>query len=337
MIQIARTNHLTDEQKARFFELGYLVVENIFEQSDFDPIIAEINDHIDRLAEASIREGKLSQTYKEFDFEHRLAKISAEDPRIPSRLWNGIAMGSFFDLIRKPGLLDIVEQFTGPEIIASSVYRLRPKVPTHVSSAVPWHQDSGYFEPYCDKALVLTIWLPLVEATRENGCLWVQPRGHKKGVVVDHQQRQGQPYLMIDDDVLKTTGGDEPVCVPVPKYGALFLTNLIPHASFDNNTDMVRWSMDLRYQAADLPTNAKITRLPSESKPDPEHGVPIACYPPEADFLVRSKKRPNEVCKSAEEFLAIRTKYVAQPLTNRFRGKWEGLEKVKATSSPSAS
>lgn len=31
------------------------------------------------------------------------------------------------------------------------------KVPRHPFSAVPWHQDSGYFEPRCDNDLILTV------------------------------------------------------------------------------------------------------------------------------------------------------------------------------------
>ena len=63
-------------------------------------------------------------------------------------------------------------------------------------------------------------------------------------------------------------------------------------------SDIVRWSMDLRYQSARLPTNARITRLPEEAVPAPEDGVPPACYPPEADFLVRSRQRPKALGKS---------------------------------------
>jgi len=324
MIQRAK-KQLPDSDIKHFHEQGYLVVEDIFTEDDFAPVKAEITENIDRLAKESIAAGTLSRDFAEQDFEHRLARISAEDPTIPSKLWNGIAMGSFFNLIRTPRLLDIAEQFCGPELIASSVYRLRPKVPSHKQSPVPWHQDSGYFEPYCDKSLVLTVWLPLVDATVDNGCLWVKPRGHLQGNVVGHRQREGQPYLEIPQEELDKTGEAEPVPAPVPKYGALLLTNLTPHASFENKTDMVRWSMDLRYQSADLPTNADITRLPGEQVGSEGGEVPIACYPPEADFLVRSQKRPDQVCPDAETFLKLRTEHVAKPVRNRFQGYWDGL------------
>ena len=96
------------------------------------------------------------------------------------------------------------------------------------------------------------------------------------------------------------------------------MTNLMPHASFANRSDGVRWSMDLRYQSAALPTNAPITRLSGEAEADAAAGVPIACYPPEADFLVRSRLRPTEVMQTGEQFVNLRRQHVSRPLTNRW-------------------
>jgi len=311
------------EQLEHFHREGYLMVENIFSNEDLQPVIDEISEEIDVLARQLVASGELSQTYEELDFEQRLAKISQETDKVATSIWNGTLAGpAFFGLICNPNLLDVAEQVCGEELIASSVYRLRPKIPGHRMSAVPWHQDSGYFEPYCDKALVMTVWLPLVDADETNGCMWVLPRQHRGGVVL-HKQAEGKPYIEIPASHLPE--GD-PVCVPVKKGGALLMTNITPHASFENKTDKVRWSMDLRYQSASLPTNANITRLPGESVPSAEAGVPIACYPPEADFLVRSQARPNEVVTSAKEFHRIRNEHLAQPMTNRFHGQWVGLE-----------
>ena len=77
----------------------------------------------------------------------------------------------FFQLITHPKLLDLAESLCGEELIASSVYRLRPKIPHYSYGAVPWHQDSAYFEPYCDRGLVLTVWIPLVDSDQRNGWL----------------------------------------------------------------------------------------------------------------------------------------------------------------------
>jgi phytanoyl-CoA hydroxylase len=305
---------LSQSQLDFFQGEGYLVVERVFDDADLQPVIDEVTAAIDERAEALVESGELSRTYAEFPFETRLAQISRETDKVARSIWDGRLSGpAFFNLITHPKLLDVAEQFCGEELIASSVYRLRPKIPFYDHGAVPWHQDSGYFEPYCDKSLVLTVWLPLVDATEENGCLWVLPRQHE-GEVLRHQSRPGKGYLEIPESELPP---GEPIPAPVPKGGVLLLTNRTPHVSFENKTEMVRWSMDLRYQSAALPTNAPITRLPNEDVPG--DGVPLACYPPEADFLVRSKARPHEVLRDAAQFHRLRQSHLNPGMTHRWK------------------
>src|SRR5262245_55561190 len=177
---------LNSEQLVRFDREGFLVLDPFFADAELQPVIDEITREIDRHARELVEGGELSRPYQAADFEHRLASISAETDRVALAIWNGSLAGpAIFDLIRHPRLLDVAEQICGPELIASSVYRLRPKIPRYDYGAVPWHQDSGYTEPYCDRALMLTVWLPLVDATEERGCLWVIPRAHH-GAVADH-------------------------------------------------------------------------------------------------------------------------------------------------------
>jgi phytanoyl-CoA hydroxylase len=276
---------LTAQQTKHFEDEGYLIVPNLFTDAELQLVIDEISADLDRRCREAVAGGKLSRIYEEFDFEHRLTHVNAENANISKSMWDmKLVLPSFFGLMTNPKLLDVAEQICGPELIASSVYRLRPKVPSHSWSPVPWHQDSGYFEPYCDLGLILTVWLPLVDATEERGCLWVMPRAHKGGLFFHHPDGMGH-YLVIPDEEF---AGRNPVLAPVPKGGVLLLTNRTPHASFENRSDVVRWSMDLRYQSAALPTNAKITRLPGEAQSSATVGVPLACNPPEPDFLVRS-------------------------------------------------
>ena len=83
--------------------------------------------------------------------------------------------------------------------------------------------------------------------------------------------------------------------------------------------------MDLRYQSAALPTNANIERLEGERDKIKMADAPAACYPPDADFLVRSSKRPDQVLKSYEEFCDLRENFKGEPVTNRFNVRWKEL------------
>jgi ectoine hydroxylase-related dioxygenase (phytanoyl-CoA dioxygenase family) len=321
---MSRTHLLLTEQIEHFHREGYVMAPDIFMDADLQPVRDEITAEIDRRARDLVKQGVLTDTYAEHPFETRLAQISRETDQVARSIWNGVLSGpAFFNLIRHPKLLDIAEQLCGPELIASSVYRLRPKIPHYNYGAVPWHQDSSYFEPYCDRALVLTVWLPLVDATSENGCLWVLPRVHRNETLLHHTASANGGYLQIPEEQLPPD--IQQVCVPVPKGGVLLLTNRTPHVSYENTTDTVRWSMDLRYQSAALPTNAGISRLEGESVPDVEQGIPLACYPPEADFLVRSRTRPHEVLDDARKFHALRQNHLAKPVTDRWSAHWEAI------------
>ena len=304
---------LSPAQQSEFHREGYLVVEDLFTPDDFLPVRDEITRSIDRLATKQIEAGALTQSYADESFETRLTRITAETDQVYKAIAHGKLHGKgVFKLITHPALLDLVESLVGPEIIASSVYRLRPKVPGWPDGVVPWHQDSGYFEPYCDKELVLTVWIPMVDATPERGCLQVLPRAHT-GEVFTHRRVAGGGYLEIPDDALPSGAI---VTVPVPVGGALLLTNKTPHRSTDNVTDVIRWSADVRYQSAALPTNYQ---APSGAlNPDLPEDAPAACYPPEADFLVRSRAHPKDVVRKWTAFRDLRRDHQRVPVTARW-------------------
>jgi hypothetical protein len=224
-----------------------------------------------------------------------------------------------YDLITHPRLLDVLECLVGPEIVGSSVYRIRPKVPGLDRGVVPWHQDSGYFAAHCDQNLIVTCWIPLVDATPENGCLQVLPRVHRRGIAPHHTGGHAG-YLVIQDEDLPAPPSAA-VTVPVPLGGVLLLTNLTPHCSTLNTTDVIRWSVDLRYQGREVPTNA----FQEPEAFDPEAPLTeIACYAPEGDFVVRSRRRPDAL-HSYEQFVARRAGYDAARLPYPDRG-WLPVE-----------
>ena len=130
---------LSHEQLEFFGREGYAHVPELFEDSDLQPVIDELSDAIDRRARELVSKGKLSRPYDEEDFEHRLTRIHAETDEVWKCVLAGqLAGAGIFGLLTHPRLLDAAEQICGPELIASSVYRLRPKMPGHSWGPVPW-------------------------------------------------------------------------------------------------------------------------------------------------------------------------------------------------------
>ena len=87
---------------------------------------------------------------------------------------------STFEFIRNQNLVDVIEPFIGPEISCNPVSHVRPKMP---ATDVAFHQDALFTTQEAKDILQLTVWLPLVAAIEENGCLQVQPRVHQQRVV----------------------------------------------------------------------------------------------------------------------------------------------------------
>lgn len=321
-----------------FFEReGYLLLKGLFRDAELKPLIEEISGEIDRLAEELLNAGELSNAYRGLPFERRLAAIHRETEKVLGAIKAGKLCGqAVFSILTNPRLLDVAEQLCGPELVASSVYRLRPKQPHDLGGCIPWHQDSGYFEPFCDESLIITCWIPLVDATPERGCLWLLPRAHKNGVY-KHTPHSGKVFLEIR---LEDLPPGDPVCVPASKGDVLLMTNRTPHSSPENSSEIIRWSIDVRYQSADLPTNAVARRSGEPLDEREPKAIPPACYPPESDFLVRSCKRPADVCREHEQFRQLRLSHQPGPMTDRWNlsalGEegWRGYSETYKVKSP---
>ncbi len=319
----AAVKRLSPEQATQFREEGYVRVPDIFRPDDLEPIRREIGARVDELARDAATAGEIADPHSDEPFERQLARIAEDDAgaarlvmrRLMGKGGGGHCGPALFGLLRHPKLVAAVEDLVGPEIVGSSVYRIRPKVPRLADGVVPWHQDSGYLQPHCDRHLIVTCWIPLVDATPENGCLQVLPGAHRRGIL-RHCRRRNADYLIIPDEDLLPNGA---VTVPVPRGGVLFLTNLTPHCSTPNETDIVRWSIDLRYQSAEVPNNVDVD--PAEF-PDNLPQVEMACYPPEADFVIQSPSHPEREIRTVEAFEALRLRYERATLSGAVAVRW---------------
>ena len=181
--------------------------------------------------------------------------------------------------------------------------------------------DSGYFLAHCDRFMIVTCWIPLVDTTIKNGCLYVLPRAHKNGIL-RHYTGGHAGYLEIVDEDLPARG---PVPIEMEAGGALFLTNLTPHSSYTNSSSQVRWSIDLRYQGKEAPNNVD---EPPETYTPERDAVTMACYPPEADFVIKDKEHPENQVETAEHFRQVRERYEKTRPFMPGRG-WTQMERKK--------
>jgi phytanoyl-CoA hydroxylase len=152
------------------------------------------------------------------------------------------------------------------------------------------------------------VWLPLLEATVENGCLQVIPRSHRGGI----ETHCPGGSLHIPDTLVPA---DRALPLPMPVGSVLLMTQRTMHSSLDNVTDdQVRISMDLRYQPIGQPT-----------------GRPA--FAP-AGFVARSRAHPEQVLADPDEWarrwLTLRDVLAEQTLAAPMFNRWSAEAAVCA-------
>lgn len=260
---------MLNQDQIRFFEEeGYLVVEGVIDQKTvLDPVRQEYTALMDRLYDAWHAEGKVPPPAG-MSFDDKLLTayragcdwFQPMDISLPATEITSKTPFHFgpavFDLLTCPNVLDIVQSLIGPEITSNPIQHVRIKPPAidikegetraHITKT-DWHQDRGVTHESADKSDMITVWIAVSDATKENGCLQVQPRLHKKGLMPHCNKTQvGIPDTLIDKTAARA--------LPVKSGGVILFHPLIPHGSRSNQTDGFRWSFDIRYNVTGQPT-----------------------------------------------------------------------------------
>ncbi len=142
---------------------------------------------------------------------------------------------------------------TGPALaaVARAVGLDRPQVwqsmyifkQPGIGGEVRWHQDASFFET--EPVTVTTFWFALEDATRDNGCLWAEPGGHRSPLR-ERFVREGRRAWMerLDEQPWPST---EALAVPLEvEAGALVLFHgLLPHYSAANRSARSRYAYTL--------------------------------------------------------------------------------------------
>ena len=248
---------LSTQQLEQYHKDGFLILPKFFSQVELTPVIAEINGLVDNLAERLYSAGKIQNRHKEAGFETRLALLEQEYPGTAVLIHIGGILGpALTHLWETPRLLDMVEQIIGPEIAGHPVWNLRSKTPLNPLVTVPWHQDTAYLSEGCHNTRQPTAWIPLVDADQVNGTLRVLRSKHRIESVLRHrlENTRGHSsswYLYIPEEELPE---GEVVTCEMPKGSLLLINQMIPHCSTENFSNIVRWSIDLRWQCPNEPS-----------------------------------------------------------------------------------
>jgi phytanoyl-CoA hydroxylase len=213
---------ITPEQARTWNEDGGFVLEGAFAPEEVAAVRAEI-DPIDAEVTAFLRtreNGKL---------------FIAEDGNItfsPNLVLRSKALARF---CAHPVFADLCHDLIGPDARLyweQAVYK-KPEKP----GTFPWHQDNGY--RYVEPQQYLTCWVPLTDATRENGCPWIAPGLHWRGTLEHWMTPAGWQCLPEDPADVRA--------LEAPAGSIVVFSSLTPHRTGPNLSGGVRKSYIVQF------------------------------------------------------------------------------------------
>ena len=232
---------LTPEQIAEFHERGFLSIPQISTPEE----VELLRGIFDRLFAQKAGRAEGAQ----FDMV-----THDEDNDQPQALPSIINPVNFAPELRatifRTNAAAIARQLLGPKVTASFEHAILK--PAHYGAATPWHQDEATRVDANFDYEQLSIWMPLQEATPENGCMQYIAGTHKADVL-PHRSPKSDPRI----HAIECAGGFDPAdatLCPLPPGGATMHHGRTLHYAGPNASDIPRRAYILAFEVPPKPS-----------------------------------------------------------------------------------
>jgi ectoine hydroxylase-related dioxygenase (phytanoyl-CoA dioxygenase family) len=153
------------------------------------------------------------------------------------------------ETVFRTNALAIARQLLGPDTTPWFEHAILK--PAGYGAATPWHQDEAHRDDPGFAYEQISIWMPLQEATTENGCMQFIAASHR-GPVLDHRSPNDDPRVQA----LECIGGFNPsvarLC-PLPAGGATVHHSRTLHCAGPNRSTIPRRAYILAFRSASRP------------------------------------------------------------------------------------
>jgi len=207
------------DTRTRFERDGFVILENAFHPGEVDKLVAEAV----RICRGELGdiEGAVPADPADTDDDVLRRFLCIHYPHKLSDL--------MLATMRHPAIVSALTQVIGENVKAMQSMLF---IKSEGRPGQAWHQDE-MFIPTRDRSLAAA-WLALDDATTENGCLWVMPGSHRRGVLYPNREHDDPRY----DCTVESYGFpyDEADAVPVEmRAGSVLLFNgYLLHRSLPN-------------------------------------------------------------------------------------------------------
>jgi ectoine hydroxylase-related dioxygenase (phytanoyl-CoA dioxygenase family) len=201
-----------------------------------------------------------------------ITKADREGKTTLLKMWTKAEDDQYGLLARDERMVDLAQDAIGKAVYLYS-HKMTMKQPNE-GGAWEWHQDFGYWYNYgCLAPDMMSIYVALDRATRENGCLQVLRGSHKLGRL-DHVREDGQTNAEREHLEAALTRFEHVYVEMDPGDALVFDGNLL-HRSDANRSDTYRWGYICSYNAVE---NAPYKKVREYGNYEPLRKAPAGSF-----------------------------------------------------------
>jgi phytanoyl-CoA hydroxylase len=130
-----------------------------------------------------------------------------------------------------PKIVDVLTGVIGPNVKAMQSMLF---IKSEGKPGQAWHQDE-FFIPTRDRSLTAA-WIALDDATVDNGCLWVLPGSHARGVIYPDREHDDERFDCTIEAYDFPYRDSDAVPVEVPAGAVVFFNGYLLHRSLPNTS-----------------------------------------------------------------------------------------------------
>jgi phytanoyl-CoA hydroxylase len=121
-----------------------------------------------------------------------------------------------------------------------------------IGGEVRWHQDASYLN--ADPPGVIGFWIAMEDADRSNGCLWIQPGGHRSPLREIYEVSPGAATGVLRKlDVTPWPSASDARPLEVAAGSVVAFSDRMPHYSSQNRSDRSRQAFTMHFTEAGTP------------------------------------------------------------------------------------
>jgi ectoine hydroxylase-related dioxygenase (phytanoyl-CoA dioxygenase family) len=148
-------------------------------------------------------------------------------------------------IVSHPGILDIVEQLIGPDIMVYNATYIIKEAETEAH--VSWHQDLTYWGLDSDDPV--SVWLALSDTSEKSGCMRMIPGSHRLGSQTHIKGEKDENNVLFQNQRIADIDESRAVPAELKPGQASFHHGWLVHSSSPNQSDDRRIGLNIQYIA----------------------------------------------------------------------------------------